>query len=97
MIPLDFTLRIHSSSYKQRAPEEGRVIHLPKSCVSIYYNNNEDNSQKNHNQNNTFKVSSEKFVLIKSFLSEIFSVLDTFSCVHSYFRECFNLYKISSK
>ena len=46
---------------KQETPEEGRGIQQPKCCVSTHYNKDEDNSLKNHNQNNSHKASSQKF------------------------------------
>ena len=42
--------------HKQKTPEEGLRIHRPKQYVSIHHNKDEDNSPKNHNQNNTNKI-----------------------------------------
>ena len=48
--------------YKQGTPEEGRRrIQWPKHCVSTNINKDEDNSLKNHDQNNTHQASSQKF------------------------------------
>ena len=51
---------------KQETPEEGQRMQWPK-CVSTNYNKDKDNSQKNHNQNNTYQASSQKFWQIKLF------------------------------
>ena len=44
---------------KQGTPEEGQRIQCPKHCVLNYLNKDEDNSVKNHNQNN--QAPSQKF------------------------------------
>ena len=46
-------------SDKQGTPEEGQRIKRPKRRVLTYYNKDEDNSPKNHNQNNTHQTSSK--------------------------------------
>ena len=48
-------------SAKQGTPEEGQKIQWPKQRVSTYHNKDEDNSLKNHNQNDTHQTSSQKF------------------------------------
>ena len=45
---------------KQWTPKEGWRIQCPKH-VSTYQNKDEDNSPKNHNQNNSRQASSQKF------------------------------------
>ena len=45
---------------KQGTPKEGWRIQQQKICASAYHNKDEDNSPKNHNQNNTmFRHNSE--------------------------------------
>ena len=39
-------------SDKQGKPKESRRMQQTKFCVSTYYDKDEDNSPKNHNQNN---------------------------------------------
>ena len=46
---------------KQRTPKEGRVIQQAKRYVLTSHDKDEDNSPKNHNQNNTYQASSPKF------------------------------------
>ena len=48
------------SSDKQGTPEEGWKIQQSKHCVLTYCNKDEDNSQKNHNQNNMYQALSKK-------------------------------------
>ena len=50
-------------------PEKGRRIQPPKRSVSTYHNKDEDNSPKNHNQNNADQASSQKFRQIISLSS----------------------------
>ena len=47
--------------YKKETLEEGWRIQQPKHCVSTNNNKDEDNSLKNHNQNNAPQASSQKF------------------------------------
>ena len=49
-------------------PEEGRRIQRRKCCVSTYNNKDEDNSPKNHDQNNTHQATSKKFGQINNLL-----------------------------
>ena len=45
---------------KQETPEEGQRIQQLK-CVSTNNSKDEDKNLKNHNQNNSYQASSEKF------------------------------------
>ena len=52
IICLNFQVEAFLCLDKQRTSKEDRKIRHPKRCVSTYYNKDEDNSPKNHNQNN---------------------------------------------
>ena len=63
---------------KQGTPEVGRWIQRPKRCVLTYHYKDEDNSPKNHNQNNIYRSTPVHiYLILYTFILCIFSYLST--------------------